>query len=257
MEFARSLIQEANSKDEEIRRLEAEISELQEQAEELRFNPNHDPQNGRFTSGSGVDISGGSGIIEIGSDVVALEYQRYGRNKSTVVNKTYIDGGEYRRKFDNISDNSEVNKSVYESAKTALKHRSGTVYEDMYWIDSNTGKVILSVVDSTDERAIVYTDKMKSVIKNQSSIITMHTHPSSMPPSIDDFNSCFNNGYEMGVIACHDGRVFKYSSRQFVSKSLYNLYIGEYLDEGFNEFDAQLKTLEKLKQNHMIDFKEV
>ena len=62
-EFARSLIQEANSKDEEIRRLEAEIRELKEQAEELRFNPNHDPKNGRFTSGNGVDILGGSGII--------------------------------------------------------------------------------------------------------------------------------------------------------------------------------------------------
>ena len=65
VEFARSLIQEANSKDEEIRRLEAEIRELQEQAEELRFNPNHDPKNGRFTSGNGVDISGGSGIIKL------------------------------------------------------------------------------------------------------------------------------------------------------------------------------------------------
>ena len=63
-EFARSLILEANSKDEEIRRLEAEIRELKEQAEELHFNPNHDPKNGRFTSGNGVDISGGSGIIE-------------------------------------------------------------------------------------------------------------------------------------------------------------------------------------------------
>ena len=63
-EFAHSLILEANSKDEEIRRLEAEIRELKEQAEELRFNPNHDPENGRFTSGNGVDISGGSGIIK-------------------------------------------------------------------------------------------------------------------------------------------------------------------------------------------------
>lgn len=63
-EFARSLILEASSKDEEIRRLEAEIRKLQEQAEELRFNPNHDPKNGRFTSGNGVDISGGSGIIK-------------------------------------------------------------------------------------------------------------------------------------------------------------------------------------------------
>ena len=63
-EFARSLILEANSKDEEIRRLEAEIRELQEQAEELRFNPNHDQKNGRFISGNGVDISTNGGIIK-------------------------------------------------------------------------------------------------------------------------------------------------------------------------------------------------
>lgn len=74
-EFARSLILEANSKDEEIRRLEAKIRELQEQAEELRFNPNHDPKNGRFTSGNGVDISGGSGIIDKKQPVkISLQY---------------------------------------------------------------------------------------------------------------------------------------------------------------------------------------
>ena len=71
-EFARSLIREANSKDEEIRRLEAEIRELKEQAEELRFNPNHDPKNGRFTSGNGVDISDESGIIEETKEQKAL-----------------------------------------------------------------------------------------------------------------------------------------------------------------------------------------
>ena len=68
VEFARSLIHEANEQSEKIRRLEAEIRELRAQAEELRFNPNHDPKNGRFTSdesgGKGVDISGKSGIIE-------------------------------------------------------------------------------------------------------------------------------------------------------------------------------------------------
>ena len=85
-EFARSLIQEANSKDEEIRRLEAEIRELKEQAEELRFNPNHDPKNGRFTSGNGVDISGGSGIIEP-SPTGANELQVKGfKNKQKLYN---------------------------------------------------------------------------------------------------------------------------------------------------------------------------
>lgn len=39
---------------------------LNEAAKELRFNPYHDPKNGRFTSGNkiGVDFSGESGIID-------------------------------------------------------------------------------------------------------------------------------------------------------------------------------------------------
>ena len=28
---------------------------------------------------------------------MALEYQRYGRNKNTLINKSYIDGGSYRK----------------------------------------------------------------------------------------------------------------------------------------------------------------
>ena len=53
---------------------------------------------------------------------VALENQRYGRNKVTLVNKTYIESGEYKRKFDNISENKAVNKTLYDCAKAALKH---------------------------------------------------------------------------------------------------------------------------------------
>lgn len=37
----------------------------------LRYNHNHDPHTGRFTSGSGVDNGGESGIIKTGSDDVA------------------------------------------------------------------------------------------------------------------------------------------------------------------------------------------
>ena len=112
-----------------------------------------------------VDKSGQGGIIKLRGRNVVLENQRYGRNKDTIVNKSYIDGGEYKRKFDNATDNPNVNKSLYDCAKSALKHRSGTIYEDMYWIDMDTGKIILSVVDSTDERAIVYTKKSRKQLK--------------------------------------------------------------------------------------------
>ena len=206
---------------------------------------------------SSIDISSGSGIIKAGSDDVILENQRYGRNKDTVVNKTYIDSGEYKRKFDNATDNPDVNKSLYNCAKSALKHRSGTELEDMFWLDSETGEVIHSVTDSTDKRAIVYTDKLKKAIKVKKSLITIHSHPSSMPPSIDDFNSSFKNGYKVGFVACHNGKVFRYTSEQEVSKTLYNLYISEYIDDGMSDYDAQLKALMKIKENHAIDFSEV
>lgn len=57
--------------------------------------------------------------------------QRYGRNKDTLVNKTCIDSGEYRRKFDKLTENSEVNRVIYVKAKEMLIHRSGTSLEDM------------------------------------------------------------------------------------------------------------------------------
>lgn len=66
VEMARSLIRETNAKGEKILRLRAEVRELREKVEELRYNPYHDPTNGRFTSGNGVDISDGSGIKDIG-----------------------------------------------------------------------------------------------------------------------------------------------------------------------------------------------
>lgn len=214
----------------------------------------------KFVDGEkALDKSGESGIIKSGSDSVALEYQRYGRNKTTLVNKTYIDGGEYRRKFDNISDNAVVNKSVYNSAKSALKHRSGTVYEDMYWIDSETGTVIASEINSQTQQKIVYSEATKKVVSSheKNKIITVHTHPNSMPPSAADFNSCYRNGYKRGYVACHDGKVFAYTSEQEISEELYSLYISSYISEGMSEYEAQIKTLEKLKENHLIDFWEV
>ena len=197
-----------------------------------------------------------SGTIISKGDVVALENQRYGRNKSTIVNKTYIESGEYRRKFDDISDNPEVNRALYECAKTALVHRSGTVLEDMYWIDEN-GKIVLSITDSTTPREITYTNSAKKIIQNRADLITIHNHSGSMPPSIEDFNSSCKHGYDFGVIACHNGKVFVYSSRQIINPDLYNLYMNRFISDGMSEYDAQTSTLSKLSENHEIDFWEV
>lgn len=204
-----------------------------------------------------IDKIGGSGIIDLGRDEMALEYQRYGRNKDTLINKAYIDSGEYRRKFDNITDNPEVNKTLYNCAKTALKHRSGTEFEDMYWIDSNSGKIVAQEISSSDKRAIIYSDKTRKAVQNNNGLLALHTHPSSMPPSAADFNSCLRNKYKIGYVMCHNGKIFAYTSEQEISEGLYSLYIEEFLSDGKSEYDAQILTLRKLKINYAINFWEV
>lgn len=210
-----------------------------------------------FDDGNGLTNREERGIMGVGSDDVALEYQRYGRNKSTLVNKSYIEGGEYRRKFNKISDNPEVNKALYNAAKIALKHRSGTELEDMYWFDGTTGQIISKEINAVNPRIVTYSDKTKSAIRSNDSIIALHTHPSSMPPSVDDFNACYNNGYKCGFVVCHNGKIYGYSSEQFINPKLYELSIGDYIDSGLSEFEAQMHTLIDLKRNYKIDFWEV
>lgn len=204
-----------------------------------------------------VDKNEKYGIMNVGSDDVALEYQRYGRNKNTLVNSTYIESGEYRRKFDNATDKAEVNKALYDNAKKALRHRSGTAFEDMYWIDSNTGKTILAVEDSKEERAIIYNERIMKTIRNESDIITLHTHPSSMPPSASDLNSCFRNGYKKGFVACHNGRVFGYTANEEINERIYNMYVERFTKDGYDEFGAQMRALNKLSQTYDVSVWEV
>ncbi len=186
-----------------------------------------------------------------------LEFQRSGRNKSTQINAAYIKSGEYRRKFDSLTDVPEVNKTLYNCAKTALEHRSGTEFEDMYWISSDTGKILFSITNSTEKCAILYTGKVKKGVKIFKKSITIHTHPNSMPPSISDLNSCFNNNYSIGFVACHNGKIFGYTSDEFVSESIYTMYIQRYIKEGYDEYNAQLKALERLSKSFKIKIWEV
>ena len=163
-----------------------------------------------------------------------LEYQRYGRNKDTIVNSSYINGGEYRRKFDKITQNDDINRILYSKAKEMLFHRSGTLFEDMYWIDGDTGDIIAKALDEKEEEKIDYTASILKAIQNKNKLITMHTHPNSMPPSIADFNSCFVHNYAAYFIICHNGTIYSYASSQKVPQALQDIYVQDFLKITYN-----------------------
>lgn len=191
------------------------------------------------------------------SEAVTLEYQRYGRNKSTLINKTYIESGEYRRKFDLITTNANLARLLYNKAKEMLYHRFGTEYEDMYWIDAKDCRIIASVTDEKVIEQITYTPAILKKISESSNIVTMHTHPHSMPPSIEDINSCEQHKYSMSIVVCHNGRLFVYRASQKISEPLYDAYYSKHIRDGYDEFDAQFAAIMDLQRGYDISVKEV
>ena len=184
--------------------------------------------------------------------------QRYGKNKATAINQSYIEGGEYRRKFDKITDNPKVNRILYQKAKEMLIHRSGTKIEDMYWLDMDTGKVVASALNETNEKGIKKSKVRDERIKRHGSIIAMHTHPESMPPSPGDYVKAWELGYEKALIICHDGRVFEYGvGAEKPLASLHVTYIDNRLKKGYIDFEAQIKAIAKMAKTYNIYFKEM
>lgn len=186
-----------------------------------------------------------------------MEQQRKGRNKETIVNSAYINSGEYKRKFDNIADNAELSRLLYKLAKNMLIHRSGTEFEDMYWIDLDEIRVIAEETNSLVKKRIIYSNKIIKKIQSCKNIITIHSHPDSFQPSIADFNSNYDHNYVVGIVACHNGKLYMYSANERINEDYYKLVVEGFLKIGYNEEEAQIKALENLQINFDIKFKEV
>ena len=186
-----------------------------------------------------------------------LEQQRKGRNKNTIIDDNYISSNRYRKKFDYISNDKKLNKLLYKIAKKMLLHRSGTEYEDMYWIDLINGKIVCKITDSKYKKKILYTTTIKKMIKKSENLLTIHTHPDSFPPSIDDINSNYDHNYEIGIVICHDGRVYMYSAEERINVNYYKLTVEDYLKNGYNEDTAQIEALKEMQKKFSIYFKEV
>ena len=53
----------------------------------------------------------------------------------TIAKEDLINSSKYRRKFDNVSDQTKINRTACKLSKEIIKHRSGTKYEDLAFID--------------------------------------------------------------------------------------------------------------------------
>ena len=140
------------------------------------------------------------------------ESKRKYKYKDTVINTSEISSARYRRKFTNITGENKISRSLWENALDMLDHRSGTKYEDLAFVDSKTGDAKINK-NYDKENTASPSDSMKKMLHDAdaNTIIAIHNHPGSSPPSYSDIMACKSRKYKYGLVVCHDGTIYKYS----------------------------------------------
>lgn len=135
-------------------------------------------------------------------------------NTASVINRKQIASADYRKRYDSLPETKKVQRKVASSAKKMLRHRSGTDYEDLAFIDSKTGNTM--VRDNYNvKKQVIPSRAMKKMVKEADdyTIIAIHNHPTSSVPSLSDLISAKDKKYKYGIAAGHDGSIYKYSVR--------------------------------------------
>ena len=100
-----------------------------------------------------------------------------------------------------------------------LSHRSGTRFEDLAFINVVNGQYAVNKDYDVESKAKM-NKPMKQLLEESGpgTIIAIHNHPGSSVPSLADLMTCVKRGYNFGLVACHDGKVYKY----WVDKNKFN-----------------------------------
>lgn len=179
-------------------------------------------------------------------------------NENTVVNEQIINSPTYRRTINKLGENNKISRIIFQNIKKVLKHRTGSEFEDLSFINSLTGET-RTRTDYSVFKECIPSRKMRQMVMNSepNTIISMHNHPNSSVPSMSDIQTAYERQYKYGIIACHNGNIYKYSvtgkynyytvdlALEKLERLIYNKDIIKDFDEKWNE------TLEDLKKNNV------
>lgn len=167
------------------------------------------------------------------------------------IDRKQIASAEYQNKFNALGENKRVTRSIRAKAKEMLRHRSGTQYEDLAFIDTRTGK---SYINKSFNKASSAKPnrEMNKILKaaDDYTIIGIHNHPNSTTPSIDDIQVAVNRKYKYGVVVGHNGTIFKYSVNGVVNEVNADIYLERINAMYYNgDADGMADAIESLSKN--------
>lgn len=169
-----------------------------------------------------------------------LEFSTKGRIDNTIMARKVIESNTYSRKINKLPEDDAVRKNIKLEMIKMIKHRSGTLFEDLIFINSKTGELKRS--DQFEKiRAAKPTRKMLQMLNQTEDdvIIGIHNHPGSTVPSFSDIAVANIRKYKYGLIAAHDGNIFKYWIIGQIDKFIYDLAVANLNREGYTKDSLQ------------------
>lgn len=138
---------------------------------------------------------------------------RMDAERMAVVDMEKVGGKSYRKNVEKVFGK-DMTPLVHDDLKRMLGHRSGTLYEDIYAYDLDSGKRIGSTTNQRITYGARMTQRMRDDIREARAkghrVAIAHNHPGSSAPSASDIRTIHDAGAEFGVIACHDGSILRF-----------------------------------------------
>lgn len=132
----------------------------------------------------------------------------------------------------------------------------------MYLICERRREVVATQRHSKIPLGVTYNEELIKAIRNTSekTLISIHNHPRSTPPSGGDFVSNLRNKYKLGIVICHNGDVYLYKTgKKVFTSGLFDRKVSDYQGYPFflSEIDAYEKVLIEFEKEYGIWWKKL
>lgn len=120
----------------------------------------------------------------------------------------YVDTERFHKPFMGLV-NPNVDETLCKQARIMLKHRNGSLYEDIVAIDARTGEVLQ--ISNTYEKALEcgFTTQQEAILAAGPEFGTLHCHPGSSVPSSADYRGLFERKKQtFSTVTCFNGTVY-------------------------------------------------
>ena len=165
---------------------------------------------------------------------------RTNANFDIINSQTYID------KFAGLGTQ-KAQEKISEISAAVIKRRNGTKIEEVFAVDSETGRVITSLKGKADF-GVNMSEKFKKALKKQkeNSIIIVHNHPLNYTFSVSDVQTASEyNSVKSVVAATHSGSVHIFSGKVNNMQQLerdYRIAYSKYINRGISDGDARIQA---------------